>query len=460
MRRRVTLLIILILIAATAAGALWYARTQPGAWPLPLFAGQLAPTTTPAEIIASGTMEADAVAVTSEIGGRLAMLQVREGDEVSAGQVLAQLDTSLLDCEISKAEAALAVARAGVDLAKAGARPEAIVQAEALLAQAQVAARGLEQAWQDAKAVRDAPQELDVQIAAARNQAAQAEVRLRAAELMARAADMELAMYGRLEDSLRGGVEVEIPTPGGPRKVTVPVGPANMAAVSTQLNLAGQRTWQAHAAVEEARAARDAAYRALDSLQKERGQPLTLDAQVHAAEAAYREAEAAVEVARKAVDDLKAGARPEDIAVAQAAVGEAEAALQALEVQRNKMTLRAPLAGLIVERSVSAGEVIGAGQALLKIANLERVTLTVYVSESQIGRVKVGQTARVRVDSFPDLVFTGTVSHIATQAEFTPKNVQTKEERATMVFAVKVDLPNPEHRLKPGMPADATIETR
>jgi multidrug resistance efflux pump len=99
-----------------------------------------------------------------------------------------------------------------------------------------------------------------------------------------------------------------------------------------------------------------------------------------------------------------------------------------------------------------------AGATLMTIANLDEVTLTIYIPEDEIGKVKVGQTVEVSVDSFPNKVFEGRVSYIASEAEFTPKNVQTKKERVNMVFAVKVKVPNPEHELKPGMPADAVIK--
>lgn len=86
--------------------------------------------------------------------------------------------------------------------------------------------------------------------------------------------------------------------------------------------------------------------------------------------------------------------------------------------------------------------------------------LTVYISETDIGRVRLGQTAEVTVDSFPGRVFRGTVTFIAQNAEFTPRNVQTRDERATTVFAVRVTLPNADHALKPGMPADVTLLER
>jgi multidrug resistance efflux pump len=91
------------------------------------------------------------------------------------------------------------------------------------------------------------------------------------------------------------------------------------------------------------------------------------------------------------------------------------------------------------------------------ISDLEALTLTIYVREDQLGQVQLGQAVSVTVDAYPGRVFAGAVQSISSQAEFTPKNVQTQEERANMVFAVKVSLPNPDHALKPGMPADALL---
>jgi HlyD family secretion protein len=119
------------------------------------------------------------------------------------------------------------------------------------------------------------------------------------------------------------------------------------------------------------------------------------------------------------------------------------------------MTLQSPIDGSVTSRSTHSGEAALAGATLLTVANLDEVKLTVYIPEDELGRVYLGQGVEVQVDSFPGRVFTGTVSYISQQAEFTPKNVQTEEERVNMVFAVRVRLPNPDHALKPGMPADA-----
>ncbi len=114
-------------------------------------------------------------------------------------------------------------------------------------------------------------------------------------------------------------------------------------------------------------------------------------------------------------------------------------------------------AGLVTQVVVHRGEVALPGTPLMEIADLREVTLTVYVSTPDLGRVRLGQAVQVSVDSFPGRVFEGRVTRIADQAEFTPKTVQTQEERVNTVFAVEISLANPDGALKPGMPADAAF---
>jgi HlyD family secretion protein len=154
---------------------------------------------------------------------------------------------------------------------------------------------------------------------------------------------------------------------------------------------------------------------------------------------------------------VQAGPMPEEVAIAGAQVRQAEAALASVEVQLDKLNLTAPRAGVITERPANPGELANPGATLMNLGDLDQVTLTVFIPETQIGRVRVGQTARVEVDAYPGETFEGSVAFIAPEAEFTPKNVQTEEERVNLVFAVKITLDNPGHRLKPGMPADAQI---
>jgi multidrug efflux pump subunit AcrA (membrane-fusion protein) len=167
-------------------------------------------------------------------------------------------------------------------------------------------------------------------------------------------------------------------------------------------------------------------------------------------------------------DLTKAGARPEQIeaataqaqaaeAQAQAAAAQAEAAraaLGVLDAQISKLTLTAPSAGVVLVRAIQLGEFATPGATLLTLADLSQLTLTVYVSEERYGQIKLGQTANITVDSFSGQTFTGTVTHIANQAEFTPRNVQTEAGRRTTVYGIELTLNNPDGKLKPGMPAD------
>ncbi len=161
---------------------------------------------------------------------------------------------------------------------------------------------------------------------------------------------------------------------------------------------------------------------------------------------------------------VKSGARPEQLAaaqaqieVAQAQAGAAAAAIDVLKVQVDRLTLKAPLTGVVLKRSIEPGEVVLPGASLIQIGDMTNLYIVVYVAENRYGEVKLGQTAQVKVDSFPGETFTGTVAHIADQAEFTPRNVQTAEGRATTVFAVRLDVTNTDGKLKPGMPADVVF---
>jgi multidrug resistance efflux pump len=116
--------------------------------------------------------------------------------------------------------------------------------------------------------------------------------------------------------------------------------------------------------------------------------------------------------------------------------------------------IHAPIAGLVLYRSVEPGEIVAAGAPLMTMIDPDDLTLTVYVPEDRYGQIKLGQSYPVTVDSFPGETFVGTVTHIAGKAEFTPRNVQTTDSRKNTVFAVKLTLPPTDGKLKPGMPAD------
>ena len=199
------------------------------------------------------------------------------------------------------------------------------------------------------------------------------------------------------------------------------------------------------------------AQRVLDQALEMRKDPLQLQAAADGAQAQLAAAEAQLAQAQARLELAQSGARAEQIQAAEAQLAQARANQRQVEVQLSKTTLVAPRAGLVLSRAIREGEQAVPGAALMTIGSLDTVRLTLFIGETDIGRVRQGQRVDVTVDSFAGRVFKGTVTFIAQEAQFTPRNVQTKDERTTTVFAVRVELPNPDHALKPGMPADATI---
>jgi HlyD family secretion protein len=171
-----------------------------------------------------------------------------------------------------------------------------------------------------------------------------------------------------------------------------------------------------------------------------------------AAAAAVREAEQRLKL-------LKIGPRPDAVRQARARAEGASAGRALAETRLSQSTLYSPLAGLVLSKHAEPGEMLSAGAPVVTVGRMDEVWLRAYIPESELGSVKVDQPARVTVDTWPGRSFEGRVSFIASEAEFTPKNVQTEKERVKLVYRIKITLPNPKGELKPGMPADAVIET-
>lgn len=172
----------------------------------------------------------------------------------------------------------------------------------------------------------------------------------------------------------------------------------------------------------------------------------------------YDDAYARYVAAEQTYQKLLAGARAEEIAGARARAEAAEAQVELLEKKLQDCWITSPSSGTVTLRVVEPGEFAAVGREVVRVTYLDRVELTIYVNETELGRVRLGQRADVRVDSAPERRFEGTVVYISPVAEFTPKNVQTKEERTKLVFAVRLEVENPDGTLKPGLPADATLE--
>lgn len=360
-----------------------------------------------ATLSSNGTIEATEVDVGSRISGRLLTVVPREGEAVRRGQELASLEAAELEAQVAQARGNLAVVEAAFAEIGAGTRVEEIRRLKAQV-----------QSARDAQAQAQA--RLDLLRAGARPELlAQVRAALRQAEVALDDAQRDFERTGRLAaEGAIAGRDFDVAT-------------ARRDSVAAGLDAARERLaeTQAGARPEELRGA----------------------------EAALGQAASQLRGAQAALDLAVAGPRRETLRAAQARVEAALGTVSAAEALLAQTRIFAPADGKVTLRNAEPGEVVTPGFPIVRIADLARVRVRVYVPGPQIGRVRTGQSAAVSVDALPGRTFTGTVTEIAEKPEYTPKNVQTREERAKLVYGVKVEVENSGGELKPGMPADAVI---
>jgi len=146
------------------------------------------------------------------------------------------------------------------------------------------------------------------------------------------------------------------------------------------------------------------------------------------------------------------------VELATANIHNAEEALKLATIVLDYTVLKAPFDGVITVRQAELGEIMVPGTPVVTLADLDHVWLRAYINETDIGKIRLGQPATVKTDTYPGKTYKGRVSFISSAAEFTPKSVETHAERVTLVYRIKIDMDNPSHELVPGMPADATLE--
>jgi len=298
-------------------------------------------------------VEATEVRVASEVGGRVVEMKAVEGARVSAGDLIARLDTADTELSLQRAQAERSQAQAQLALLRAGSRAE------------------------------------DIRQAASQAQSAQSDVGAAQAELDAATADLE-----RFEGLLR----------------------ANAGSVKQR---------------DDARTRRDVA-----------------GARVKAAQ---ERAQAAADALAK----MRAGARPQEVDAARARVAAVDAQIASLQKNAGDAVVRAPVGGVITAKLLDAGEMAAPRAALAVITDLDHAWANVYVDERVVPTLKIGQPAAILTDAGQRLA--GTISFISPKAEFTPRNVQTAEERSKLVYRVKITADNREGILKPGMPVEAEL---
>jgi HlyD family secretion protein len=238
---------------------------------------------------------------------------------------------------------------------------------------------------------------------------------------------------------------------------------AALAHAQAQLDLllAGSREEDIRQAEEQVRGAQAAAKVAASDLERVQQVFATGSATAKQRDDARAQADrtaAALAAAEQNLAKLKKGSRQEEIEVARAVVVLAQARLARSAKDLADCTVMAPMGGVVTTRSREEGEWVNVGTPLLTLSRLDEVWLSVYVPENRLGRVKLGQRARVRIDG-EEKFFEGVITFVSSEAEFTPRNVQTPEERTKLVYRVKITLPNPNGIFKPGLPADGYLET-
>ena len=346
----------------------------------------------------SGNIETTEVQIAFKIPGRVVERRFDEGQKVKQEQVVAKLDTDDLQCNVDLRQADLHVAQAALAALVAGSRPQEI---EAAKAAQEKAARALNDMEAGSR-----PQEIVV---------AEAAVASAVAELNRFQAD-----YRRATEMFQ-------------RKAT---SAENYDAARAAYDVAVEKH---HQSVEQLKLAKE-------GFRKEQ----------------IEEARWALAQAKAQYDLVKEGPRKEDIDQGKARVKQAEAALESARTQLKYATVVSPLTGVVLSKNIEPGEYVAPGTAVVTVGDMENVWLRAYVEEADKGLVKFGQRARITTDTFTGKKrkeYEGRVSFISEEAEFTPKNVQTQKERVKLVYRIKIDIKNPDWELKPGMPADAVIET-
>jgi len=404
---------------------------------------------------ASGLIEATEIAVAPEMSGRVVDVLATEGGSVQAGDPLLTLDDSLLQAQKRTLEAGLDSANANVNAAQS-----ALDMAQLQYNQSLDAALTAEKTTRTATWKASKPGEFD-QPTWYFNR----EERLKAtqAELDAAKADLET------EQAKLASVEQQV-TSVAFLDAEQKLSDARVAFqnAKTVLDLAPSGDLK-----DTAQATFDDTKIDLEDAQKDYDDALTSDdtkdllearARVYVAQERYDSAQDSlrafqtgadapeVALAAQAVEQAQA-----NLEAAQASLNQVQAQISQLETQMEKLSVGAPLDGVVLVRSVQPGEVVQAGMTVMTIAKLDTLRVTVYIPEDRYGEVKLGDSATLSADSFPGETFPATVTRIADQAEYTPRNVQTKEERQTTVYAVELTVENPEGKLKPGMPVDVTF---
>ena len=442
MKKKINVILMSILIFTLASGCTG------------LFPG----TTDPNIIIASGLISADDVLIAPELGGKIVEVVAKEGQIIKEGEVLFKLDPSILQAQVDQSKATVTLATASIDTANS--------QLASVKLQLEI--------------VTQAARFQDIQIRTTKWEATQSD-------------KFKLPIWYFNRSELIDAAQTEVVN----SKQSLDLELTNLAStiqkssnadvINAEIRLAeAQATFQvAQTTLDQANTSNntdlkksaqeqlDKAQADLDAAQKDYDRILTTKSAQDVLEARARTSvsQARYDNAIDRYNQLLTGDNSLQIKAAQATIQQAEngvvqaeanlsqaqAGLKVLETQLSKTIVYAPISGTILSSSLEVGEAVAPGSTIMVIGKLDIVKLTIYVPEDKYGMLKLGQTGKIKVDSFPNNEFEGTITYISNQAEFTPRNVQTIEGRKSTVYAIDIQVPNPETKLKPGMPADVTL---
>lgn len=340
--------------------------------------------------VVSGFIEADDIRAGSRVGGRVAEVLVREGDSVRAGQLLLRLEPFDLNQRLAQARAELAGASAERDRLRAGFRAEEVAQATARRDRAAAVLSKLEAG----------PREKEISIAREELKVAEANF------------DLANAEFERVRELYENQETAQLEYDRGVRERKASLAARDAAAERLALLREGSRAED----IAEARAL-------------------------------LAEAQAALSLVEK-------GFRPEEIAQAEARAAAAEAAVSAIETQLTELAVASPCDCVVDVLEIRPGDLTAPNAPVVALLDMSRLRVRAFVPEARLGEVSLGDTVAVTVDSFPAERFPAHITFIAREAEFTPRNVQTPEERSRQVFRIEATLDAGQDRLRPGMAAD------
>ncbi len=466
------------------------------------------------EIVASGVIEATEVNISPQVAGTVTSIPVDEGDKVTAGMRIVTIHSGIIHGSVTQAQGNLDAARAALQGLIAGSRSQdlqraqagyeaALKTADAAKAQLDllragtrkeelaIAHEGYEQAKQNLSLLKSGARQEDKDALKAVLEQAKMQLQiiksgprteeinqikqqLDAAESSLVLAESDLLRAASLFDN--GAIprrQLDAAT------VARDNAKANRNAVTEKLNMAkkGARPEEITAAEQAVEAAQQrynsilsgARPQEIASMEKavemaeqkyKMAQNGVRPEQITQADAVYNQSLAQVKSAKAVWDLAIAGPRSEEIAAAQARVMQAEGALKSADSTMEETAINSPRDGIVVVKSVEEGERVTPGQLIMRIADTRKVWLKVYIPETAVSQIRIGMPATVIPDApaGKNKKFTGNVSEISSEPEFTPKNAQTKDERTQLVYGIKIKLNNPGGELKPGMPADCVVK--